>query len=279
MTNGQPGTTDHDLIVLADSITALEPTVAGRVAVCGSHTGDVVGRMALSLAVSGLVGNDAGAGKEDAGTAGLLLLERAGTPGVAVDFRTARIGDGVDTYESGVVSSMNGPASDLGITVGSSAHDAAIAMARQRSDLPPPELEFRDTKTIVVVADGPPPIVLMDSAGWITDEHSDAIVVTGSHGGEVSGRAVKSAVAVAVFNDAGVGKDRSGIGRLTILEADGIPGMTVAHTSARIGDGLDTYESGVISYVNQQAVDLGVTAGHRLKEALGFLQDRLSRRR
>lgn len=49
-------------------------------------------------------------------------------------------------------------------------------------------------------------------------------------------------------NDAGIGKGEAGIAALAMLQAHGMPGRTVAHTSTRIGEARDIWEHGVVSY-------------------------------
>lgn len=115
-------------------------------------------------------------------------------------------------------------------------------------------------------------LVLMDSIEHLVVEHGGMVVVTGSHGGLGSGRrAIRSPPKLAVFNDAGVGKDRAGIAALELLDGFHIAALTVAADSARIGDAEDTLENGTISHVNAGAADLGLAAGVPLKEALAAL--------
>jgi nucleotidyltransferase/DNA polymerase involved in DNA repair len=71
-----------------------------------------------------------------------------------------------------------------------------------------------------------------------------------------------------VFNDAGVGKDGAGIAALGLLDADRIAAVAVAHTSARIGEALDTWERGVVSHLNAAARQLGLREGEPLREQL-----------
>ena len=105
------------------------------------------------------------------------------------------------------------------------------------------------------VASGPKGrVLLVDSITMVTPDDAGSIVVSGSHGGASSGNfALEVPLAFVVFNDAGVGKDDAGIAALPMLQARGVPGCTVAHTSARIGDALDLWERGVISHVNAAA--------------------------
>ena len=112
-------------------------------------------------------------------------------------------------------------------------------------------------------------IVIMDSIAPITDKNEGDIIVCGSHGGKsAAGHAVKFKPKGIIFNDAGKGKEDAGIGGLEILEKEGIIGVTVDAFSARIGDGQDSYNSGVISAVNELARQVGVKIGNSAREAV-----------
>ena len=97
--------------------------------------------------------------------------------------------------------------------------------------------------------------------------------MSASHGGASSGEVALdlAPLKMAVFNDAGVGKDHAGIAALRMLQARGVAGATVSHTSARIGDSQDTWDHGMVSHANAQARTLGVLPGTRLCEVLGRL--------
>ena len=98
-----------------------------------------------------------------------------------------------------------------------------------------------------------------------------AIVVTGSHGGLVGGdpaMALRTDAFAAVFNDAGIGIEEAGIGRLAALEQRGIAAFTVAAASARIGEARSTFEDGIISRVNAAAARLAAAAGMRARDVL-----------
>ncbi len=87
-------------------------------------------------------------------------------------------------------------------------------------------------------------------------------MVSGSHGGLSAGRfALAAAPRLAVFNDAGVGKDGAGIAALALLQAHGVAACTVAHDSARIGEAASTFDDGVISHVNAAAASVGMAPG------------------
>ena len=115
-------------------------------------------------------------------------------------------------------------------------------------------------------------IITADSITRVGPEARGAVVVNGSHGGVYAAYvAAKLGVAAAVFNDAGVGRDKAGIAGLDYLAALGIPAAAVGHLSARIGDGADMTARGVITHVNPPAAALGCRAGIACDDAAGLL--------
>jgi len=114
--------------------------------------------------------------------------------------------------------------------------------------------------------------LLFDSITEAVGGGAGRIVVSGSHGGASSGRyALQASPRLAVFNDAGVGKDGAGIAALAMLQAAGIAACTVAHTSARIGEARSTLDDGIVSHVNAAAAVLGVSCGVWLRDVLASL--------
>jgi hypothetical protein len=108
----------------------------------------------------------------------------------------------------------------------------------------------------------------------VTAADAGSVIVTGSHGGLVGGlpsRALKVPAAAAVFNDAGGGIDGAGYTRLPALDARGVAAATVASSSARIGDGLSSYEDGVLSAVNKTAASVGATVGMTSRSFVEFM--------
>jgi hypothetical protein len=115
----------------------------------------------------------------------------------------------------------------------------------------------------------PDDVVLIDSVTEVTAAHLGKVIVTGSHGGVSAGRYAQAVSAqLYVLNDDGVGKDDAGVAALAMLDATGQAALAVAHTSARIGEALDTWNTGVISRVNDAAAASGFGAGQRLNEAV-----------
>ncbi len=109
---------------LLDSVTEGGPEQSGAVVVTASHGGVSAARYAAAYRPRLVVFNDAGIGKEEAGVAGLAILERLGVAALTVAAMSARIGDAADTWESGVVSRVNAPARELGFSVGGRLREA-----------------------------------------------------------------------------------------------------------------------------------------------------------
>lgn len=108
----------------------------------------------------------------------------------------------------------------------------------------------------------------IDSATKFYERHRDAVVVCGSHGGVYPAHlAAKARLRAVMFSDAGVGKDRAGLGCLDYCGALGMAAATVAHDSARIGDGQDILARGRISHANGIAEACGVRPGQPVREA------------
>jgi hypothetical protein len=120
----------------------------------------------------------------------------------------------------------------------------------------------------------PAPVVVADSITRVAEaEARGAVVVNASHGGIYAAYlAAKLAAAAAIFNDAGVGRDRAGIAGLDYLQDLGIPGTTIGHDTARIGDGADMMARGVITHANALAQALGCRPGMSCHDAATRLQ-------
>ncbi len=113
------------------------------------------------------------------------------------------------------------------------------------------------------------PLLLLDSIAAVAPGAAGQVVVSGSHGGASAARyALAARPLLTVFNDAGGGKDDAGIVGLAMLQAEGLAAVTVAHTSARIGEARSTLDEGVVSQANAAAVALGAKNGQRLRDWL-----------
>ena len=259
-------------VLIADSITRVGTDAAGAVVINGSHGGIYAAYVAAKLRVAAAVFNDAGVGRDQAGVAGLDYLAALGIPAAAVGHDTARIGDGFDMMERGVVTHANSPAVALGCRPGAPCRDTAAALqqAAPGAREPPPALEA----AFLLMAESPAAWAL-DSASLVGAEQIGAIVVTGSHGGLLGGRAdtaLKVDALAALFNDAGIGMDEAGVTRLPALDRRGIAACTVAASSARIGDARSTYEDGILTRVNQCAATLGIAPGMTARQFVDIVR-------
>ena len=108
---------DADLMVL-DSVTRMDESHRGKILVAGSHGGVYAAYLAALGRLRGVILNDAGVGKDDAGIGGLGYLDEAGIAAATVGHMSARIGDGRDMLARGVISHVNRLASALGCAVG-----------------------------------------------------------------------------------------------------------------------------------------------------------------
>lgn len=117
-------------------------------------------------------------------------------------------------------------------------------------------------------------LFLLDSISAIDPAHARQVIVSGSHGGVSAARfvVIEPVPPHAVFyNDAGVGKDGAGIVGLDMLQSVGVIGAAYSHQSARIGEAADGLASGVLSHLNERAVQAGLRAGMTVREALRLL--------
>lgn len=263
--------------LVTDSITRIPPGAAGRPIVCASHGGLYSAHCALKEKVSSVIFNDAGIGREHAGVAGLILLDRHGIPAAAVSHLSARIGDGRDCLRRGVVSTVNESARTIGANRGMSAESVwqLFASCAPAAPLNGCVGELAEAR-FEVPGFGDMPVIAMDSNSLVTPTDRNAIVITGSHGGLLGGdprSAIKTAVFAAVYNDADVGIDNAGLGRLVPLNERGIAAVTVSAWSARIGDARSTLADGVVSFVNERAKSLGAYPGLTIRALLDCLAD------
>ena len=115
-------------------------------------------------------------------------------------------------------------------------------------------------------------VLTLDTATKLEERHRGAVVVCGSHGGVYPGHlAARAGLRAVVLNDAGVGLDQAGLGCLAYCQDIGMAAATIAHDSARIGDGADMRARGRISHVNEVARALGCAPGQSVEDALGRL--------
>ncbi|MFT7594963.1 MAG: hypothetical protein ACI8R4_002289 [Paracoccaceae bacterium] len=258
--------------LLLNSITDADAVARGRVVVSGSHGGVYPAAIASRARVHAVLFNDAGIGFDQAGIAGVRALEACGMAAAAVACLTAEIGSATDALAHGVISFANDQARAVGVVAGMAARDAAALLVQAPAPVArlAPGTEARWDRD----RPGKAALLCLDSASLVTPGDAGRIIITGSHGGLIGGdpaRALKAKALLAVFNDAGGGKNGIGTSRLPALQQQGIAAITVSHDSCRIGDAASALAEGVISAANPCAQAMQARVQDRLADFLNLI--------
>ncbi|MEA2744663.1 MAG: hypothetical protein QOG73_3608 [Acetobacteraceae bacterium] len=264
-----------DVTIVTTSSSATAPaSCRNNVLISGSYGGEYNAYHAAKWALRGIVLNDAGIGRDDAGISGLPYLDRIGLAAATADAQTCHIGDGDDMLAHGIISFVNQSAARLGCAVGQTVRTCAEAMRQGNVvDVAPPEIAG-GKRFVVHDVPGEPCVICLDAAPMLQPEDAGAIVITGSHAALFRGQpddVIKPDVAVIFFSDAGVGKDQAGIKRLRLLDQRRIAAGTASAASAPIGFARAIYEDGILSHVNETAAGLGAQPGMAIKAFVGQL--------
>ena len=262
-------------VLVVDSATQLGKKARDAIVVCGSHGGMYPAWLAAHAGVRAIVLNDAGIGRHQAGIAGVAWLASLGIAACAVDFRSARIADGASMVESGVVTMVNDAAAVHGCLPGHTCKQVARCLRENAHEPHGGDVPAIGETRSRIPNSGHRPVWALDSMSLAREDDKRAVLVTGSHGGLLGGKAndgmLDMDVFAAFFNDAGGGKDDAGFARLGVLDSRGIAGATVSCNTARIGDGRSTYETGVVSRINAVARRLELKEGMTAREAVARL--------
>ncbi len=270
-----PAVEDDILIVTASSSATAPAACRHNVLISGSYGGVYNAYNAAKWDLRGVVLNDAGVGKDDAGIDGLPYLDQVGLAAATADAWTCHIADGDDMLANGVISYVNRSAAALGCKVGQSVR--ACAMLMRAGPIVHSHLEMIAGGQRALISDlpGEPKVVCIDAAPMLAPEDEGAIVVTGSHAALFRGQpddVVAIAVRAIFFSDAGVGKDEAGIRRLPTLDERGIAAGAAAAASAPIGNASAIYRDGVLSHVNATAARMGGRPGMTVKAFVDLLR-------
>ncbi len=263
--------------VVLDSVTHLTDAHRGLASYCASHGGIYAGYYAAKCGSGGIILNDAGIGREQAGIAGIGLLDELSIPAATVSHRSCRIGDGLDGPARGILSTVNNSARRYGLDSGMTCNEALELLSR--SDLtpaptPPQQAEARFDDE--AAGRNGVRVIITDSNSLVEPDDAGHIFVSASHGGLLGGRpetAVKYPVFAAVYSDADRGADDAGLSRLPALNDRGIAGACVSAFSARIGDGRSIYADGYISAVNDIAAGHGGAIGQSCRDFVALMVD------
>src|SRR5258708_8220083 len=146
-------------ILVADSATSLGAAAEGAVCVTGSQGGTTGVLFALAAGANAAVFNDAGVGKNDAGVRGLGIADEYNMAAVAVDHRSARIGDGRDTYANGSISRCNRSALSAAARPAIPPAAATVPLPPMAPPGPPPRAVYpRHPAPLLSLHPPPPPL-------------------------------------------------------------------------------------------------------------------------
>ena len=240
-----------------------------HVVVSGSYGGRYNAYNAAKWGVRGVIMNDAGVGKDNAGIRGLAFLDQIKLAAATADAQTCHIGDGDHMLAHGVISHVNRAAEALGCAPGQSVQDCAerMRLGVVPVDMPPAITE--GARFVVRDTPGEPRVICADSIGMLQPDDAGQIVITASHGALSGGRpdnAVPRQIYAVFFSDAGGGMGGAGIARLADLDQKGIVAGTTSADTAPIGDSRALYREGVLSHVNGAAARRGGRVGMTLME-------------
>ena len=240
------------------------------VVINASYCGVLPARFIAAQRPRGAIGVDCGVGPAGASVAGLWYLEALNIPAAAADVSTVRLGDGVDLYAQGKISFANRPAMDCGVVPGMRVQDAARAMldGTPRSPL---ASDVTNRTVMQTHADGRQ-VICTDSIAFGLPEDVRNVLVTAGHTGR---SAVPYLLRVRphgfICSDGGKGREDAGVAGLFMVEREGLAGATVDARIARMGDGLSSYNDGIISAANALARAAGVEIGMATADAATLL--------
>ena len=236
------------------------------VVVPSSYLGVLPARLMAPHRPRGVIGHDGCIGKDGAGIAGLWYLEALGIPSAAAEGMSAELGNGLDLYETGIISRVNILAERCGVTEGMTVKQAAELLI----DNDPGDTSAGTKIRRESMATSPEgrDIIVTDSIVFALPEDSNNVLVTAGHTGR-SGAKFLLAVSPHGFicSDGGMSKNNAGITGLETTEAAGLAGACCDAWSAPVGDAFKAYDEGTISACNGPALDRGVRVGMSVRDA------------
>ena len=250
--------------------------IARDVLIHGAYMAEAVAVSLLRRGLRGIIGVDAGIGRNAAGIAGLAVADRHHVPAAAVSVFSCDMCDGRSVWTEGVISRVNRAAAALGAAPGQGVPAAAEALLRGpagaaravASRLPEAPQKLAETAAGAVWG--------CWSMSLIREPHPHDVFCVGTpvdttmtvymwrHGVRPAG---------VIGSDGGFGRHGMAAAGLDILERMGIACAAVSFLSADLGDGASIHADGVISRANPRAAAAGVTPGMTAREAARRLLD------
>jgi hypothetical protein len=256
-------------VLAFDSSTYIEgnTTTVNDVIVIGSYCGTRVLAPIFTHGAKAVIATDAGIGKDEAGISGLKHGEMIGVPVATIAVMSAETSNGRSTL-LGEISRANAQARALGVTPGMPGYEAAALLAKAATGKPIPTSPGAEEKPVVVEEAAKGRIWAAPGTTAITEKIPNDIVCSGANSSRVSSDGViRMGAKGSIANDAGIARNNSAVEGVMILGERGIPSAAVSTLSARLGEGLSTWNDGIISVVNQVAATRGVKIGMSAKEA------------
>ena len=265
--------TDVKIMTVASCSNAREEH-RSHVLVSGSYGGRYNAFNAAKWGVRGVIMNDAGIGRDNAGIVGLEYLDQIGLAAATADAQTCHIGDGDHMLAHGIISHVNESAQRYGCAVGQSVRQCAELMgAAPIVAVQMPPISGGGRYVLREIA-GEPRVIALDAAPMLEAGDAGSIVVTGSHAALFRGKPdglIQPDVYAIFFSDAGIGLDDAGVTRLPLLDERRIVAGAASANSAAIGNARSIYSDGVLSRVNASAAAAGGAPGIRVRDFIELL--------
>lgn len=258
---------DGRRVIAMDSARYVDGRNTGTdVVVPSSYLGVLPARLMAPHRPRAVISHDGCIGKDGAGIAGLWYLEAIGIPAAAADGMSAELGNGVDLYETGIISRVNILAERCGVTEGMSVKEAADVLLD--NDPGDTSAGTKIRRESVATSDSGREIIVTDSIVFALPEDTNNVLVTAGHTGR-SGATFLREVSPHGFicSDGGMSKNNAGIAGLDLTEEYGLAGACCDAWSAPVGDAFKAYEEGTISACNGPARDRGVHVGMTVRDA------------
>ncbi len=233
----------------------------------GSYCGKYVLAPILSRGAKAIIALDAGIGKDEAGISGLRQAETLGVPVAAVAVMSAETSNGISLLE-GVISCVNSQAKALGVAPGQSVRQAAQLLSHASPGRPiPTRMAQVDVPTVVGTTSKGNIWAAAGTTAYKNPLPGD-VICSGSNSSRVmADGALRLAVKGVIANDAGIAMNNSAVEGVFLLDEHHVPAASVSTMSARLGEGLSTWNDGLISVCNKTAAALGITPGMTAQEA------------
>jgi hypothetical protein len=260
---------EHDgrRVIAMDSARYVDARNRGNdVVVPSSYMGVLPARLMAPHEPRAVIGHDGSIGKDGAGIAGLWYLEALGIPAAAADGMSAELGNGIDLYETGIISRVNILAERCGVTEGMPVRAAAeILLDNDPGDI---SAGTKIRREIAATSESGREIVVTDSIVFALPEDENNVLVTAGHTGR-SGAKFLLEVSPHGFicSDGGMSKNNAGIAGLETTEEAGLAGACCDAWSAPVGDAFKAFDEGTISACNGPARDRGVEVGMTVRDA------------